>query len=278
MNYPVWIVPNIGSGWVIGLIAIFHIMISHFAIGGGLYLALAEWRALRTGRRDWFQFLPRHSKFFLILTGVYGASSGVGIWFAIGLAAPEATSTLIHNFVFAWAIEWLFFLVELTSAAVYYYTWNRIPNELHLRVGWFYAAASFFTLFIINGILAFMLTPGEAWLAVAGTGLEASRFFQAFFNPTYWSSLALRILVCVALAGVWALVTGSRIDETAQPDLKTDVIRWSVRWLVPAFFLMPICTVWYLACVPQSQLELLNLGISTAGPGSFSHVTRAVLV
>ena len=39
--------------------------------------------------------------------------SGVGIWFAIGLAAPEATSTLIHNFVFGWAIEWVFFLVEL---------------------------------------------------------------------------------------------------------------------------------------------------------------------
>ena len=33
MNYPVWDVPVIGSGWVIGMIAIFHIMISHFAIG-----------------------------------------------------------------------------------------------------------------------------------------------------------------------------------------------------------------------------------------------------
>jgi hypothetical protein len=38
MNYPFWNVPHIGSGWVIGLIAIFHIMISHFAVGGGLYL------------------------------------------------------------------------------------------------------------------------------------------------------------------------------------------------------------------------------------------------
>lgn len=38
---------------------------------------------------------------------------------------------------------------------------------------------------IINGILTFMLTPGDAWLAVAGTGQEASRFWHAFFNPTY---------------------------------------------------------------------------------------------
>ena len=135
MNYPFWDVPHIGSGWVIGLIAIFHVMISHFAVGGGFYLPLAERKALREGRTDWLHTLRGHSKFFLILTGVFGAVSGVGIWFAIGLAHPEATSTLIHNFVFGWAMEWVFFMVELTTAAVYYYTWGRVSNELHLRIG-----------------------------------------------------------------------------------------------------------------------------------------------
>ena len=42
MNYPFWDVPHIGSGWVIGLIAIFHMMIALFAVGGGTYLVLAE--------------------------------------------------------------------------------------------------------------------------------------------------------------------------------------------------------------------------------------------
>ena len=89
----------------------------------------------------------------------------MGIWFSIGLANPEATSALIHNFVFAWAIEWVFFMVELSTAAVYYYTWGRVSDELHLKVGWLYAGASFVTLVIINGILTFMLTPGEpGWL------------------------------------------------------------------------------------------------------------------
>jgi hypothetical protein len=37
MNYPVWDVPFIGSVWVVGLIAIFHVMISHFAVGGSFY-------------------------------------------------------------------------------------------------------------------------------------------------------------------------------------------------------------------------------------------------
>jgi cytochrome bd ubiquinol oxidase subunit I len=278
MNYPFWDVPIIGSGWVIGSIAIFHIMISHFAIGGGLYLPVAERRAWRSGRRDWLEIVQKHARFFLVLTGVFGAVSGVGIWFAIGLAHPEATSTLIHNFVFGWAIEWVFFLIELSAAAVYYYTWGRVPKEVHLQIGWVYAAASFCTLFIINGILCFMLTPGDAWMAVAGTGKESSRFGAAFFNPTFWPSLGLRTLVCLSLAGVWALVTCSRIDGFKSPGLKTDAIRWSAKWLLPMFVMLPVFLLWYLFQVPESQRVLLSLGISTMGTGAFTQVTRTILI
>ena len=45
MNYPFWDIPYLGSGWVIGIIAIFHVMISQFAVGGGLYLPMAERKA-----------------------------------------------------------------------------------------------------------------------------------------------------------------------------------------------------------------------------------------
>lgn len=278
MNYPFWDVPHIGSGWVIGLIAIFHVMISHFAVGGGLFLPLTERKALREGRKDWMPILKKHSRFFLVLTGVFGAVSGVGIWFAIGLAHPEATSTLIHNFVFGWAIEWVFFLVELSCAAVYYYTWGRVSDELHMKVGWLYAISSLFTLIIINGILTFMLTPGEAWLAVAGTGQEASRFWNAFFNPTYWPSLFLRTAACISLAGVWALVSASKLSYETAPELRTGFVRWSAKWLVPSFVVLPFLLAWYLWQVPSSQRELLSFGMSTIGTGAFTQVTRTVLI
>ncbi len=278
MNYPFWDVPVIGSGWVIGAIAIFHILISHFAVGGGFYLPMAEAKALREGREDWMEVLRSHSKFFLILTGVFGAVSGVGIWFSIGLANPEATSTLIHNFVFGWAIEWVFFIVELTAAAVYYYTWGRIPHKTHLRVGWVYAISAWMSLVIINGILTFMLTPGQAWLSVAGTGNESSAFWQAFFNPTYWPSLFLRTLVTISLAGIFALITAARIDGYKHPRLKTEIIRWSARWLIPSFVLMPLFFIWYLWSVPATQRQLLQLGVSTIGQGTFTQVTRTALI
>jgi cytochrome bd-type quinol oxidase subunit 1/mono/diheme cytochrome c family protein len=282
VNYPFWDIPILGSGWVIGIIAIFHVMISQFAVGGGLYLPMAERKALLMPegqlRTDWLNQLASHSKFFLVLTAVFGTVSGVGIWFAIGLTHPEATSTLIHNFVFGWAMEWVFFLVELTTIAVYYSTWGRIDDKLHLKVGWVYAVASAFTLIIINGILTFMLTPGDTWLAVAGTGQEASKFWYAFFNPTYWPSLFLRTCVCCSLAGIWALITASRIDGDKQPELKSTMVKWSVRWLVPSFVAMPFLMIWYYMMVPASQQALLQLGIDTINAGTFSAVTRMALV
>lgn len=278
MNYPVWDVPFLGSTWVIGIIAIFHVMISHFAVGGGLYLPMAERKALKEHRSDWLEAIRGHARFFLILTIVFGAVSGVGIWFAIGLASPESTSTLIHNFVFGWAMEWCFFIVEITTAMVYYYTWGRVDDKTHLRLGWIYAGTSVCTLVIINGILTFMLTPGPQWLAVAGTGREASQFWPAFFNPTYWPSLVVRILVCLSLAGVWALISASRIDGFAKPELKAELILWSSKWLVPSFLLLPLALLWYLSAVPESSRHLMEAGISTIGSGMFTQITRAALV
>jgi cytochrome d ubiquinol oxidase subunit I len=145
-------------------------------------------------------------------------------------------------------------------------------------VGWVYAGASVATLVIINGILAFMLTPGDTWIGVAGTGQEASKFWNAFFNPTYWPSLLLRTCVCTSLAGIWALITASRIDGEKHPELKTSKVQWSVKWLVPSFVAMPFLMIWYYAMVPASQKALLTLGIDTINSGTFSTVTRMALI
>ncbi len=278
MNYPVWEVPVIGGPWVIGIVSIFHVLIAWFAVGGGLYLPLAERKLYKEGKEEWLPVLMRHSRFFLVLTSAFGAVSGVGIWFSIGLVQPEATSTLIHNFVFGWAMEWVFFVIELASAAVYYYTWNRVPRELHLKVGYVYAISSFLTLVIINGILAFMLTPGRPWLDVAGTGHEASRFWLAFFNPTYFPSLVLRSLACLSLAGVYALITYSRVDDPALEKTKISMIRWSAQWLLPMVLLLPVVLAWFLLMIPNESRVILQQGMTTIGIGAFTQVTRIAML
>ena len=81
----------------------------------------------------------------------------------------------------------------------------------------------------------------------------------------------------MALAGVWALITSSRIDGEKQPELKTSMIRWSVKWLVPSYVATPFLLLWYLYMVPQTQRALLTLGIDTrGGTTTRSPLTRTI--
>ena len=129
----------------------------------------------------------------ILVSTVLGAISGVGIWVTIGLVQPAATSMLIHTFVWGWAIEWAFFLLEVVTALAYYATWDKVSKETHLVLIWLYAFAAFMSLVVIQGILAFMLTPGR-WLVTHG-------FADGFFNPTTLPGLVFRSGICLLLAG-----------------------------------------------------------------------------
>jgi len=82
MNYPLWEVPFFGGGMVIAGIAIAHVFVSHFAVGGGLFLAVTERKAKRESNPELMVYLRGHARFFVLLTLVFGAITGVGIWFA----------------------------------------------------------------------------------------------------------------------------------------------------------------------------------------------------
>ena len=210
MNYPIWELP--AAGLLIAFVAIVHVFISHFAVGGGLFLVVLERRARRTHDAALLAYTRRHSRFFVLVTLVAGVVTGVGIWFTIGLVHPSATSSLIQLFVWFWAIEWTFFATEIAAALVYFYGWDRLDARTHLAVGWVYVCSAWMSLVVINGILTFMLTPG-AW-PVTGD------IWDAFFNPTYWPALVTRTLAAVGLAGLYALLTASWMaDGDVKPRL-----------------------------------------------------------
>ena len=77
MIYPFWDEP-FGYGILMAIIAVLHVFVSHFAIGGGLYLVVTERRATRAGDQATLEFLQRLSRFFVLITLVFGTLSGVG--------------------------------------------------------------------------------------------------------------------------------------------------------------------------------------------------------
>jgi mono/diheme cytochrome c family protein/cytochrome bd-type quinol oxidase subunit 1 len=240
MNYPFWDAP-LGYGILMAGIAVVHVFISHFAIGGGLYLVVTERAARAHNDEATLAFLQTLSKFFARLTLVAGALTGVGIWFIIGLLAPVATEALIHNYVWGWATEWTFFLVEIAAALLYYYGWSRMSARAHLTIGWIYFGAAWLSLFIINGILTFMLTPGQ-WLA-------SGSFWDGFFNPTFWPSLVLRTGVCLILASLYALLVVARSEAGA---FKTRTVRSLTTWGLAGLVVMTAAGFWYWSAIPAA--------------------------
>ena len=97
MNYPVWALP--APGLLIAAVGIVHVFVSHFAVGGGLFLVLAERRARAGSDAALLAFVRALRRGFVLLTLVLGALTGVGIWFAIALVQPQATSALVTTFV-----------------------------------------------------------------------------------------------------------------------------------------------------------------------------------
>ncbi len=73
MNYPIWQVP--APGLLIALVSILHVFISHFAVGGGLFLVLTERRARQQNDALLLDYVRRLSRFFLLLTLVVAANS-----------------------------------------------------------------------------------------------------------------------------------------------------------------------------------------------------------
>jgi cytochrome bd ubiquinol oxidase subunit I len=177
VHYLWWYVPFLTSPMLIAIISVIHVLVSHYAVGGGLFLAVETRHAHRQGDQEYLAYLKRHTRFFVLLTVVFGAITGVGIWWTIGLASPLATGVLIRTFVFGWAMEYVFFVLELTAAFIFYYYWDRLPPKTHVVIGWIYALSAWISLVLITGITAFMQNPGN-WLT-------DRNFWTAFLNPEF---------------------------------------------------------------------------------------------
>jgi len=245
MNYPIWDVA-FGGGILMAVVAIPHVIVSHFAIGGGIVIALTETLAAR--RRDpGLRELARRSSLVLILVStVFGAISGVGIWVVAGLVSPGAISALIHTYVWGWAIEWVFFFVEIVAALVYYSTWDRISKGAHIMVGWIYAISAYLSLVVINGIITFMLTPGQ-WL-------ETGSFWDGFFNPTYWPSLVLRTGIVLLMATVFMVLVVGKTEDEHRPG-QARYLGW---WLLAGVLLSYGGYRWWEAVLPEGVQALFR--------------------
>jgi len=252
MHYPWWYVPHLTAPMLIAVIAVVHVLVAHYAVGGGFFLAVEAGYAYRRRDRAYLDYLHGHARFFILLTVVFGAITGVGIWWTIGLASPISTELLIRTFVFGWAIEWVFFIIEVTAAFLFFYFWGRLPEKLHVRIGWIYAWAAWMSLVLITGITAFMLHPGR-WL-------ETGSFWSAFLNPQFIPQTIARTGGALLLSSLYVYLHASiAVKDSRLRDL---IGSRSAR---PAMLGAVMITVggiaWYLFLPPSAKAVMESAAV-----------------
>lgn len=234
---------------LISSIAIFHTFIAHFSIGMGLYVIVCEYIAYRKNDEALLNYTKKNSSLILFIATVLGALTGVGIWFVISIIAPFATSTLIHNFVWFWASEWVFFVIEIVTIILYYYLWDKIDKKLHLLIGVIYFIAGYCSLVLINGIISFQLTPGK-WL-------ETLNIWDGFFNPSFFPSTIARTGFCLILASIFSTLI---ISFSKDRNIKRHAGRISTIFVVVGAIFCIVGSYYWVQSIPESARSQLTGG------------------
>ena len=247
--YPTFYVPYIGTAGVMGIIGVIHVDASHTSVGAAFLFALLETKAYRDNKPQLMDFIRRFGLFLLVFSYVIGSITGPGIWYAITVASPRGVSGLIHNFVWVWAAEWVYFTVEVIGIYALVYLIGKIDARSHLKLTWSFALASWATMLLIVGILSFMMWPGnEAWYQTGSTN-------DAFYNLNFFAHLGIRTGSMFVMAAVVGLIVAAGMKDQA---LKRDVIHLITPVGLAGGFFATAMFFYYLQTVPTNARVMLK--------------------
>ena len=260
--YPTWFEPGIGSGWIIGFIATIHVLFSHASVGGAVLFGWLANYAVRHNRPEYLTFIRRYGLFLLIFSYVLGSVTGPGIWFSATVASPRGISALIHSFVWLWATEWVFFVIEVIGVYLLVYLAGKVDPRTHTRIAVIFRLGFCGNLLVIVGILSFMLWPGDPnWHETGGV-------LNAFFGENTFAQMFTRFAFMLTITAVVGGMVAGRIKDVAEKAAITRVL--SVVGIVGAVG-GALAFQWYMTTIPLSAVEMIN----TRMPGHFGQLMVA---
>lgn len=241
--YPTWFEPFLGSGWVVAVIATIHVLASHTSVGAAIVFAYLAVIAYRHNRPELLDYIKKYGLFLLVFSYVIGSITGPGIWFSTTVASPRGISALIHSFVWKWATEWVFFVIEVVGVYMIIYLVGRVDQKTHLRIALIFGLASYTTMLVIVGILSFMLVPGkEIWFTEGG-------YLNAFYGSNTFAQLAMRTAFMFTMTAVVGGIVASAIKDVA---FKKEMLRrLGILGLISTASGL-LLFQWYLITLPES--------------------------
>jgi hypothetical protein len=241
------------KGIVIGGLGIFHVFLAQFAIGGGILMCTFQWLARRGQLPAARRFLDSYFTLLVLISFVIGALTGVAMWFTSIQVSPRTIGVMVEEFHWIWATEWTFFCLEIVAGYAFYRYADRLTDRARMRLLVLYAVGAWMSLFWINGILSWQLTPG-GWI-------DGGSVWRGFFNPSFWPSLLYRTFAAMSIASLVGCVVINAMRDLDRAS-RTQLINAAARLLWP-IVLMPFLGLWYLWVLPADSRSYI-LGGSVA--------------
>jgi cytochrome bd ubiquinol oxidase subunit I len=243
--YPVNDFGPLMKGLAIGGLGIFHVFTAHFAIGGGMLLCYFQWLAMTGRSKSARAFMDGYFRYLVLISFVTGALTGVAMWFTSIQVSPVTIGLMVDEFHWLWAVEWTFFCLEVVAGYAAFKYGQQLTDRARLILLVLYSFAAWMSLFWINGILSFQLTPG-AWL-------ESHSLVDAFFNPTFLPSLFYRTIAALVVAALVAMVL-INLAPTFSREEREELVH-QAAWLLAPMVFMPVLGIWFLAAMPPDSRE-----------------------
>lgn len=162
----------------------FHIVFPAFTIGLASWLAVLEWRWLKTGKQVYLDIYRMWVKIFAVTFGM-GVVSGVVLSFQFGTnwSVFSDVGGNILGPLLGYEVLTAFFL-EASFLGVMLFGWNRVSRNMHFAATVIVAVGTLISAFWILSANSWMQTPQGFRVGEDGL-LYATSWMEIIFNPSF---------------------------------------------------------------------------------------------
>jgi cytochrome d ubiquinol oxidase subunit I len=162
----------------------FHIIFPAFTIGLASWLAVLEWRWLKTGKPVYAETYRMWVKIFAVTFGM-GVVSGVVMSFQFGTnwAVFSDKAGNVLGPLLGYEVLTAFFL-EASFLGVMLFGWNRVSPRMHFAATIIVAIGTLISAFWILSANSWMQTPQGYRIGEEGQ-LYATNWLEVIFNPSF---------------------------------------------------------------------------------------------
>ena len=162
----------------------FHILFPAFTIGLASWLAVLEWRWLRTGNQIYADVYRMWVKIFAVTFGM-GVVSGVVMPFQFGTNWSRFTDVggNIIGPLLGYEVLTAFFL-EASFLGIMLFGWNRVSPKMHFASTVIVAVGTLISAFWILSVNSWMQTPQGFRVGADGL-LHPTSWLEIIFNPSF---------------------------------------------------------------------------------------------